>query len=84
MFGTDPVAIDRLLLDIIEGERRARGVLSIWDRSPASLRMDDSRARDADPNVNIIIREPGHVEFASTLGLGVYDRARIKVQDIAV
>jgi uncharacterized protein (DUF362 family) len=84
LFGTDPVAIDRLLLDIIDTERRARGVISIWDRSPASLKADDTRARDADPNVNIIIREPGHVEYASTLGLGVYDRARIEVRDIRV
>ena len=84
MFGTDPVAIDRLLLDIIENERRARGAISIWDRSPGSLKMDDTRARDADPNVNIIIREPGHVEYASTLGLGVYDRARIKVKELTV
>ena len=84
MFGTDPVAIDRLLLDIIEKERRAHGAISIWDRSPASLKVDDGRARDADPNVNIIIREPGHVEFAATLGLGTYDRARIKVQNVTV
>jgi hypothetical protein len=84
MFGTDPVAIDRLLLDIIDTERRAHGAISIWDRSPGSLKIDDGRARDADPNVNIIIREPGHVEYASTLGLGVYDRARIKVDDVSV
>jgi hypothetical protein len=84
MFGTDPVTIDRLLLDIIDNERRAHGAISIWDRSPASLKIDDGRARDADPNVNIIIREPGHVEYASTLGLGVYDRAKISVQDLSV
>jgi hypothetical protein len=84
MFGTDPVAIDRLLLDIIENKRREQGALSIWDRSPDSLKKDDTRARDADPNVNIIIREPGHVEFASSLGLGIYDRAKIQVRDIAV
>jgi uncharacterized protein DUF362 len=84
MIGTDPVAIDRLLLDIIENERRAHGAISIWDRSPASLRMDDTRARDADPNVNIIIREPGHVEYASKLGLGVYDRKRIDLQELTV
>jgi hypothetical protein len=84
MLGTDPVAIDRLLLDIIENERRAHDAISIWDRSPSSLRMDDTRARDADPNVNIIIREPGHVEYASTLGLGVYDRARISVEELTV
>jgi hypothetical protein len=84
LFGTDPVAIDRLLLDIIDTERRAHGAISIWDRSPGSLKVDDTRARDADPNVNIIIREPGHVEYASTLGLGVYDRAQIKVQELTV
>jgi hypothetical protein len=81
-FGTDPVAIDRLLLDIIDGERRARGAISIYDRSPQYLKVDDAAARDADPNVNIIIREPGHVEYAGSLGLGVADLARIKVQDI--
>jgi hypothetical protein len=84
MFGTDPVAIDRLLLDIIENERRAHSVISIWDRNPASLRMDDTRTRDADPNVNIIIREPRHVEYASKLGLGVYDLAKIKVQNVTI
>jgi hypothetical protein len=84
MLGTDPVAIDRLLLDIVENERRAHGAISIWDRDPRSLKMDDTRARDADPNVNIIMREPGHVEYASTLGLGVYDLAKIQVLDVVV
>ena len=46
--------------------------------------MDDGRARDADPNVNIIIREPGHVQYAASLGLGVADLAKIKVEDIEV
>ena len=84
MFGTDPVAIDRLLLDIIDNKRREQGAISIWDRSPSSLRIDNGRARDADPNVNIIIREPGHVEYAASLGLGVHDLTKIKVQDVAV
>jgi hypothetical protein len=84
MFATDPVAIDRLLLDIVDDERKRRGAISIWDRSQASLRPNNTRARDADPNVNIIIREPGHVEYASTLGLGVYDRTRITVENLAV
>ena len=44
MFGTDPVAIDRLLLDIIDNERKAHGAISIWDRSPASL-QDRRRTR---------------------------------------
>jgi hypothetical protein len=84
MFATDPVAIDRLLLDIVDNERMAHGAISIWDRNPASLKMDDSRARDADPNVNIIIREPGHVEYAASLGLGVADLSQIKVQELTV
>ena len=83
-FGTDPVAIDRLLLDIIDEKRKAEGAISIYDRSPRYLKVDDGAARDADPNVNIIIREPGHVEFAASLGLGVADKAKIKVQDIVV
>ena len=84
LFGTDPVAIDRLLLDIIDEKRKAEGAISIWDRSPKYLKMDDGGARDRDPNVNIIIREPGHVEYAGKLGLGVHDLARIKVQKIEV
>ena len=82
LFGTDPVAIDRLLLDVIDDKRKAEGAISIWDRNPATL--NDTRARDADPNVNILIREPLHIEFASTLGLGVYDKTKIRVQEIRV
>jgi hypothetical protein len=82
LFGTDPVAIDRLLLDIIDDKRKAEGAISIWDRNPATL--NDTRARDADPNVNILIREPSHIEFASTLGLGVYDKAKIRVEEVRV
>jgi hypothetical protein len=84
MFGTDPVAIDHLLLDIVDAQRKAEGAISIWDRSPASLRADDTAARDDDPNVNIIIREPGHVKYASGLGLGVYDLEKIRVEDFRV
>ena len=83
-FGTDPVAIDRLLLDIIDEKRKAEGAISIYERSPRYLKVDDGAARDADPNVNIIIREPGHVEYAARLGLGVADLAQIKVQDAEV
>jgi hypothetical protein len=84
LFGTDPVAIDRLLLDIVDAKRKAEGAISIYDRSPQYLKMDDNVARDADPNVNILIREPGHVEYAGTLGLGIADKARIAVQEIEV
>src|SRR5678815_3514350 len=42
LFGTDPVAIDRLLLDIIEDERKAHGAISVWNRSPEHVRMDQA------------------------------------------
>jgi uncharacterized protein (DUF362 family) len=78
MFGTDPVAMDRLLIDVIDDKRKAEGAPSIWDRS-----MDRIKAvRQPDPAVNRFIREPGHIEFASKLGLGVYDIAQIRRKDI--
>jgi len=84
LFGTDPVAIDRLLLDTIDDKRKAEGAISIWDRSLSSLRFDNGAARDADPNVNILIREPGHVEYAGRLGLGEWELAKIRVEEIEV
>jgi hypothetical protein len=83
LIGTDPVAIDRLLLDIIDEKRKAEGAISIYDRNPKTL-SDDGARRDADPNVNILIREPGHVQFAGSLGLGEADRKKIKVEDVVL
>ncbi|MBI1789970.1 MAG: DUF362 domain-containing protein [Acidobacteria bacterium] len=78
MFGTDPVAMDRLLIDVIEQKRKAEGAPSIWDRSKARIKFE----REVDPEVNRFIREPGHVEYASQLGLGVYDVAQIRRKEI--
>jgi hypothetical protein len=61
VFGTAPVAIDRLLLDVIENKRKAEGALSLWDRSMDHVKRD----RDDDPRVNHFNREPGHIEYAS-------------------
>ncbi len=79
MFGTDPVAMDRILTDVIEAKRKAEGAPSIFDRSPERVRR---QGPPTDPNFNAFIREPGHVEYASHLGLGEYDIARIKVKAI--
>jgi len=70
------VAMDHKLIDLIEAKRKAEGAISIFDQSRAHL--GDNR----DPNFNRYIREPGHVEYASKLGLGVFDAAKIKVQEI--
>jgi uncharacterized protein (DUF362 family) len=76
MIGTDPVAMDRELINIIEAKRKAEGAISIFNQARSIL--GDNR----DPNKNAYIREPGHVEYASKLGLGVYDEAKIHVKRI--
>ena len=82
MFGTDPVAIDRLLLDIIDDERKRRGAISIWNRDEKTLDYISGKSRENDPNVNILIREPGHVEYAGKLGLGIHEREKIDLREI--
>jgi hypothetical protein len=81
MFGTDPVAMDRLLIDIIDDKRKAEKATSVWDRSEKNLAKNDKEFR-ADPNLNLFIREPGHIEYAASLGLGVYDKAKIDLREI--
>ena len=77
MFGTDPVAMDAKLIEVIEAKRKAEGAVSIFDRSMSHVGRDNSN-----PNTNHFIREPGHVEYAGTLGLGVFDSAKIKLKVI--
>ena len=80
MFGTDPVAIDRLELDVIDGKRKAEHATSVWDRSMSHIKA--GRDYDDNPSIDRFIREPGHIEYASTLGLGVYDLQKIQVRKI--
>lgn len=83
-FGTDPVAQDKLLVDVIDNERKARKAISIWDRNEKTLDFINGGNRDKDPNVNIIIREPAHVDYAAKLGLGVADLRQIKLQEFEI
>jgi uncharacterized protein (DUF362 family) len=80
LFGTDPVSIDRILIDIIEEKRKAEGALSIWDRNPEYVKS----GHNEDPNVNHFIREPGHIEYGSRMGLGIYDKSKIAVTSLEV
>jgi uncharacterized protein (DUF362 family) len=80
MFGTDPVAVDRLLLDVIDNKRKSEGANSVWDRSPGHVKAGSGYGDD--PNIQRFIREPGHIEYCSKLGLGVYDRGKIKLKEI--
>jgi len=69
--------MDHMLIDVIEAKRKAEGAVSLFDRSMAHVGRDNSN-----PNINHYIREPGHIEYASKLGLGVYDAARIQLKAI--
>jgi len=82
MFGTDPVAIDRLLLDVIDGKRAAEHASSVWDRSMTNVKS--GRDYDDNPSINRFVREPGHIDYASKLGLGVYDIGQIQVRKIEI
>jgi uncharacterized protein (DUF362 family) len=81
-FGTDPVAIDRLLIDVIDGKRRQEGAISVWERDPKYF--GTTQRWEDDPNVNRFVRETGHIEYASTLGLGTYDLAKIRHTEITL
>ena len=76
LVGTDPVAMDHKLIDIIEAKRESEHAVSLFNRDRAHL--GDNR----DPNFNRFIREPGHVEYASTLGLGVFDQSKITMKSL--
>ncbi len=80
-FGTDPVAMDRLLIDIIEDKRKQENALSVWERSPQYM---EGKGRNFanDPNLNRFVREPGHIEYAGKLGLGTYDKSKIDLREV--
>jgi uncharacterized protein (DUF362 family) len=75
LVGTDPVAVDRVELEIVEQKRKDLGVPSLWDRNPANLGSGGEMQRTA--HKNPFYREPGHIRTASELGLGTWDLARI-------
>lgn len=81
-FGTDPVAIDRFLIDVIDNKRKQQGAISVWDRDPKKLGTTEVWRKD--PNVNRYFRETGHIEYAAGLGLGVYDTQKIQHTEITI
>jgi len=81
-FGTDPVAMDRLLIDVIDAKRKQEGAISVWERDPKY--HGTTEQWQADPNINRFNRETGHIEYAGTLGLGVYDIRKIQHVELTV
>lgn len=71
LFGTDPVAVDRIELEIVERKRKEVGVPSLWDRDPKYLGTSGEMQKTAFKNP--FYREPGHIKTASELGLGKWD-----------
>lgn len=71
LIGTDPVAVDRVELEIVEQKRRELGLPSLWDRDPANLGTSSDMQRTA--RKNPFYREPGHIKTASGLGLGTWE-----------
>jgi uncharacterized protein (DUF362 family) len=74
MFGTDPVAMDRLLIDVIDNKRKAEGAISVWNQSMEHVSGNPGN----DPNLCHFVRETGHIEYAGQLGLGTFDIARVQ------
>lgn len=76
LVGTDPVAIDTVELAAISAKREQEGALSLWDRNPANITTNDREFLN-NPRKNVFFRQPAHIEAAGTLGLGVWETARI-------
>jgi hypothetical protein len=79
LFGTDPVAVDRVELEIVERKRRDVGAPSLWDRNPENI-GDMQRSAMKNP----FFREPGHIKTASLLGLGKWELADIDRRKVRV
>jgi uncharacterized protein (DUF362 family) len=80
LFGTDPVAVDRRELEIVEAKRKAIGVPSLWDREPGGLGTSGDMQRSALKNP--FYREPGHIRTAAELGLGKWDLDELELRTI--
>jgi hypothetical protein len=75
LFGTDPVAVDRIELEIVEQKRRQVGAPSVWDRNPDHLGTSGDMQRTFMKSP--FYREPGHIRTASELGLGKWELDQI-------
>ncbi len=82
LIGTDPVAVDRIELEIVEQKRREVGAPSLFDRNPANLGRSSDIERTAQKNP--FYREPNHIRTASQLGLGTWDLEKIDRRRIEI
>jgi hypothetical protein len=76
LFGTDPVAVDRVELETVEAKRKEMGAPSLWDRDPAHI--DSPREMERNAQRNPYYREPAHIRTAAAMGLGTWELDRIQ------
>jgi uncharacterized protein (DUF362 family) len=69
-FATDPVALDRIGWEIVDAKRVKEGLPPVAETGRAG--KNPTRTENFD------YRQPQHIAGAGALGLGVYDKARIK------
>ncbi|MCA1561837.1 MAG: DUF362 domain-containing protein [Acidobacteria bacterium] len=82
LIGTDPVAVDRIELEIVERKRREVGVPSLWDHNPEYLGTSADMQRSA--RKSPYYREPGHIRTAAELGLGKWELNQIDHRKLRV
>lgn len=82
LFGTDPVAVDRIELEIVERKRKEVGAPSLWDRDPKYLGSNAEMQKT--PFKNPFYREPGHIRTAAELGLGKWELNQIDHKKLQV
>lgn len=74
-FGTDPVAMDRIGWEIIDAKRKELGWPGVGSMGTAASASKEPGGRRTEA---FHIRQPEHIPLAGTLGLGVFDRAKIE------
>jgi uncharacterized protein (DUF362 family) len=82
LIGTDPVAVDRIELEIVEQKRKEVGAPSLWDRDPKYLGTSGDMQKTMFKNP--FYREPGHIKTAAELGLGKWELSQIARKKIDV
>jgi uncharacterized protein (DUF362 family) len=70
LFGTDPVALDKIGWEYVDAERARRGLAAVARCGRMGVNAPHPEAFD--------IRQPQHIDLAGALGLGVYERDRIQ------
>jgi hypothetical protein len=65
LFATDPVSLDHVEWDIVDAQRKARGLPPVAASGKAALDPLQSEGFD--------VRQPQHIALAGALGLGRFD-----------